>query len=239
MENPTWEGVYLYGSVRVNEVVSAFLHDFEDDLDIELEDSQGTLINSDNLSHFENIQIKFLPPRKEFSFFARDFDDYLTNFGFLYNKADEFYISNIDGFYNDSGSSNKNIDAYCKIIGLYELLLRVSDHTEMDAVNAHKHIILSVSGKDEIPVDYNSEDISQLSHAIEDIQVKGIEDDLFSKPHKSAKVSLFKKAISQYLSGNKDAKKFSILIESLPDIFKSYKNNYELFLHEFSFEDEK
>ncbi len=237
--NPSWEGSYIFGSVQVDDVLRSFVDDFGDDLEIELEDAQGSVINEYDLERYENLHIKFLPPRKEFSFFAKDFDDYLTNFGFLFKQSDEFYISDIDGLYSEGDTSNKFIKAYCKIIELYQLLLRVADHTEKDEFEAHKHIILSVAGKDEIPVVYNAVDISRLAEEIQNIQIKSVEDELFSTPHKSAKLSLFKKAISQYLSGNKDTAKFSILIERLPDVIKSYKNNYELFLHEFSFEDEK
>jgi len=239
MKNPIWEGVYIYGSVKVDQLLKSFVNDFGDDLEVELEDAQGSVINNDNLEQYQNLQIKLLPPRKEYSFFAKNFDDYLSNFGFLFKQADEFYISDIDGFYNSAGASNKNIEAYCKIIDLYKLLLRVADHTEKDDITAHKHIILSVSGKDEIPVIYNNNDIVQLSEYMQDVQIKSTEEDLFSVPHKAAKLSLFKKAISQYLSGNKDATKFSLLIERIAEVVKSYKNNYELFLHEFSFEDEK
>lgn len=239
INNPSWEGIYIFGSIKVDDLLRSFVHDYGDDLEVDLEDAQGSVINTDNLDQYESLQIKFLPPRKEFSFFAKSFDDYLLNFGFLFKQSDEFYISDIDGLYNKDGTSSENIEAYCKIIELYELLLLVADHTEKDDVNAHRHIILSVSGKDEIPVIYNSEGIARLSKHIQDVQIKSTEEELFSAPHKAAKLSLFKKAISQYLSGNKDAEKFSLLIERLPDVIKSYKNNYELFLHEFSFEDEK
>lgn len=239
IENPGWEGVYIFGSIKVDDLLKSFVKDYTDDLEIELENAQGTVINTDNIEQYENLQIKFLPPRKEFSFFAKDFDDYLANFGFIFKQSDEFYISDIDGLYREGDTSNKFIEAYCKIIELYQLLLRVADHTEKDEFDAHKHIILSVSGKDEIPVIYNFEDIYRLSEEIQNIQIKSTEEELFSTPHKSAKLSLFKKAISQYLSGNKEVEKFSILIDRITDVIKSYKNNYELFLHEFSFEDEK
>lgn len=238
IENPSWVGFYIYGSIKVNDLLESFVNDYGDDFEVELENAQGSVINTDDLDQYESLQIKFLPPRKEYSFFAKDFNDYLSNFSFLFKQSDEFYISDIDGHYNSDGTSSENINAYCKFIELYELLLRVADHTEKDDVNAHRHIILSVSGKDEIPVIYNSEDISQLSKYTHDLQIKSTEEELFSAPHKAAKLSLFKKSISQFLSGNKDAEKFSLLIEHLPDVIKSYKNNYELFLHEFSFEDE-
>jgi len=239
IDNPSWDGVYIFGSVKSDHLLETFVNDYADDLEIELENAQGSVINTDNLKQYENLQIKFLPPRKEFSFFAKDFDDYLNNFGFLFKKSDAFYIADIDGLYSEEDTSNKDIESYCKIIELYQLLLRVADHTEKDEVNEHKHIILSVSGKDEIPVIYNSEDIYRLTQVTQNVQIISTEEELFSAPHKSAKLSLFKKAISQYLSGIKDVEKFSMLIERLPDVIKSYKNNYELFLHEFSFEDEK
>lgn len=239
MTNPSWEGFYVYGSIKVDNFLKSFVKDYAEDLEIELEDAEGSIISNEDIDQYENIQIKFLPARKKFSFFAKNFDDYLLNFDFLFKKPDEFYISDIDGLYNGDSTSNICIEAYCKIIELYELLLRVADHTEKDDFFPHKHIILSVSGKDEILVSYNSGDIERLSKYLSDVQVKSIEEELFSGLHKAAKLSLFKKAIAQYLSGNKDATKFSLLIERFPEVVKSYENNCELFLSEFSFEDEK
>ena len=239
MENPVWEGARIYGSIKVDPLLKSFVDEYSDDLEVEIEDAQGSLINNVDLEKYENVQIKFFPPRKGFSFFAKNFDDYLANFSFLYKQADEFYISDINALYNGDGERHKYIDAYCKIVELYNLLLNVADHTEKDDATAHRYIILSVSGKEEIPVIYDFGDIERLSKYIQNVRISDAEEELFSTPHKAAKLSLFKKAISQYMSGNKDKDKFSLLIERFQDVVKSYKNNYELFLHEFSFEDEK
>lgn len=239
LENPKWEENRIYGLIKVDELLEKFVKDYGDDFEIELEDAQGSIISNDDLDQFDNLHIKFLPPRKEFSFFAINFDDYLNNFSFLYKQADEFYISDIKGLYFNGESSNNHIKTYCEIIELYNLLLQLADHTEKDEINAHKHIILSVSGKVEIPVIYCFEDIERVSKHRKINQIQGIKEELFSAPYKSAKILLLKKAISQYLSGNRDDSKFSILLERLAEVFKSYKNNYELFLNEFSFEDEK
>jgi hypothetical protein len=239
IESPVWEGDHLCGLVRVGEPLNSFVSEYEDDFEVELKDEQGLIISNDDLGKYDSLQIKFLPPRKVFSFFAKDFDDYLEHFNFLYKQADEFYIADIDGLYNNGDSSNNQIKAYSFVVSLYELLLRVADHTEKEGVSTHRHIILSVSGKEDIPVIYSSQDIVRLSEHLRGEQIENIEEELFSLPHKSSKLSLFKKSISQYLSGNNSDSKFSILIEQLLEIYKNYKNNYELFLHEFSFEDEK
>lgn len=241
IESPVWEGDHVCGLVKVGEPLSSFVSEYEDDFEVELKDEQGLVINNDDLGQYNSLQIKFLPPRKAFSFFAKDFDDYLEHFNFRYKQANEFYIANIDGIYKNGDSSNKQIKAYCIIVSLYELLLRVADHTEKEGTSAHRHIILSVSGKEDIPVIYNSQIIDRLSGNLhgEDIDIATIEEELFSSPHKGSKLSLFKKSISQYLSSNNSDSKFAILIEQLLEIFNNYKNNYELFLHEFSFEDEK
>jgi len=239
IKNATWEGVYVFGLIRVDGLLRQFITDYGDDLEIELEDEQGSLIDINSLNGYESLHIKFLPPRKKFSFFAKDFDDYLKNFNFLYQQPKEFYIADIDGVYKNTVSSNGQIKAYCFIVSLYELLSRVADHTEKKGASAHRHIILSVSGKEDIPVIYSREDIVRLSEHLHAEGITNIREELFSSPHKASKLSLFKKSISQYLSGNSIDSKFAILIQQLPEIIKNYTNNYELFLHEFSFEDEK
>ncbi|NOR69015.1 MAG: hypothetical protein GQ532_04865, partial [Methylomarinum sp.] len=239
IESPVWEGDHLCGRVRVGERLNSFVSEYEDDFEVELKDGQGLVISNDDLAQYDFLQIKFLPPRKVFSFFAKDFDDYLEHFSFLYKQANEFYIADIDGLYKNSDSSSSQIKAYCFVVSLYELLLRVADHTEKEGASTHRHIILSVSGKEDIPVIYSSQDIIRLSENLHGKNITNIEEELFSSPHKASKLSLFKKSISQYLSGNNSDVKFAILIEQLLEIYKNYKNNYELFLHEFSFEDEK
>lgn len=99
LENPKWEENRIYGLIKVDELLEKFVKDYGDDFEIELEDAQGSIISNDDLDQFDNLHIKFLPPRKEFSFFAINFDDYLNNFSFLYKQADEFYISDIKGLY--------------------------------------------------------------------------------------------------------------------------------------------
>jgi len=239
IESPVWEGDHVCGLVKVREPVNSFVSEYEDDFEVELKDEQGLVISNDDLGKYEFLQIKFLPPRKVFSFFAKDLDDYLEHFNFLYKQANEFYIADIDGVYKDGDSSSNQIKAYCFVVSLYELLLRVADHTEKEAASAHRHIILSVAGKEDIPVIYSSQNIVRLSENLHGENIATIEEELFSSPHKGSKLSLFKKSISQYLSGNNSDSKFAILIEQLLEIYKNYKNNYELFLHEFSFEDEK
>ena len=215
IESPVWEGDHVCGLVRVGEPLSSFVSEYEDDFEVELKDEQGVIINNDDLGQYDSLQIKFLPPRKGFSFFAKDFDDYLEHFNFLYKQADEFYITDIDGLYKSGGSSNDQIRAYCFVVRLYELLLRVADHTEKEGASAHRHIILSVSGKEDIPVIYSSQDIVRLSESFHGEDIATIEEELFSSPHKGSKLSLFKKSISQYLSGNNSDVKFAILIEQL------------------------
>lgn len=239
INNATWEDAYVFGSIKVDELLKQFINDYSDDLEVELEDEQGLIIDPIKLDQYKNLQIKFLPPRKKFSFFAKDLDDYLEHFNFIYKQANEFYIADIDGLYKNEVSSNDEIKAYCFVVSLYELLSRVADHTEKEGASAHRHIILSVSGKEDIPVIYNSQDITLLSESIHGGYITNVEEELFSSPHKSSKLSLFKKSISQYLSGNNVDSKFAILIKQLPEIVKDYTNNYELFLNEFSFEDEK
>lgn len=84
INNATWEDAYVFGSIKVDELLKQFINDYSDDLEVELEDEQGLIIDPIKLDQYKNLQIKFLPPRKKFSFFAKDLDDYLEHFNFIY-----------------------------------------------------------------------------------------------------------------------------------------------------------
>jgi hypothetical protein len=239
MKNPSWEGSFLYGGVNVNESLISLFNDYGDDLEVEFENEQGDLLSPEDLVSYSFVHVKFLPPRKEFSFFAKDFEDYLANFSFRTQVADEFYISDLDGFCSDKKTNNNFIRSYLKIIDLYGLLSRISDHTDKDESNSHKHIILTVSGKEEIPVVYGFDDICKFYRCVDAVDIVRLEEEVFSAPHKSAKISLLKKSIAQYLAPCGEYEKFPTLVAKFIDIQKTYSNNYDLFVNEFSFEDEK
>lgn len=239
IKNVSWDGAYLFGAVKVDDELISFVDDYEDDLEIALENAQSNVIYSSDIKKYSNLQIKFLPPRKEYAFFARDFDDYLANFGFMYKPASEFYISSIDALYPNNSSNSTQIEAYLRIVKLYELLGTVADHSDIDNVTAHKHIFLSATGKDEFDVVYDQSIIEKLSGRLDSFEIDSAREDVFMEPHKNSKKILLKKSMSQFVIGAKEEEKFGLIIERFSDIFKSYKNNYELFLNEFSFEDER
>ena len=130
ISNVSWEESRIYGSIQVTPSLKTFAEDYYDTFEIELEDETGSLIDLSKIDSYSHLQIKFLPPRTNRSFLAKDFDDLLTHFNFHLTLCDEFYIHDQDIYFPDSNCTNKQLKAYQKIIELLKTLDLVSDHTQ-------------------------------------------------------------------------------------------------------------
>jgi len=235
LEEPKWRDASVFASFKVTKEAKEFINTFHDTLDMEIENHEGLVIDENEIDSYQNLQLKFIPTRNEYFFFAKNFNDFLNNFDFSYTPPNEFYIAEIDGYCKSNESENQEIKSYLCLIKIFNLLYDIADHTETSQ-NLKSLIFLSPTGKEEISLRY-TEQLFKDGKFIYDIDK--FKEELISSPHKKTKIALFKKAISQHTQGLNEASKTSSLFSEFQEIEKRYNNNYELFLNEFSFEDEK
>lgn len=236
LEGVQWTDSYhIYGSFEVNKDTKLFIAQFSDALNIELENHEGMLIDQDNIDQYQHLQIKFLPLRNENLFFAKNLEDYLNNFNFIYKPAKEFYIADIDAEYADDQTNNEKIKSYLSLIQLSEFLNGLADHAEKTQAGTSL-IFLSSTSKEEIPIKY-THTLFEKNNLIYDISK--IKEEILSPPHTKTKISLFKKSVVSHTQGLNEENKLSYLFSNLKEIEKKFSNNYDLFLNEFSFENEK
>jgi hypothetical protein len=236
LERAQWtDSNHVYGSFSVNEETKRFVAQYGDALNIDLENHEGILIDQDNIEQYQNLQIRFLPLRNESLFFAKDLEDYLRNFNFLYMPPKEFYIADIDAECEDNQTTNEKIKSYLSVIQLFNFLNGLADHVEKNQ-NGTSLIFISSTSKEELPIKYTHTIFEKKAPIYDIIKLK---EEILSPPHTKTKISLFKKAITSHTQGLNEENKLASLFSNLKEIEKKFSNNYDLFLNEFSFENEK
>ncbi len=229
----------MSGKLNITEETLPVLQYRDTDFELSVQRTDGTEVDINSCAIGEIVSITFKPPREIDCFFAKDMEDLLECHGFISEPSKCFYVSDIDEYCENKVTSSPILLRYFYAINLYGFLSRLSDHTQKDLHEKPHLIVITLSGKIDIEIQYTSKDLKNLSADSNIDSLSVIENEILSPPHKGTKSSLFKKAISKQLKPVDEARHFATIMLFLNKIIKEYRNNYELFLNEFSFESEK
>jgi hypothetical protein len=184
-------------------------------------------------------QVIIEPTRVPACYWAYDLNDLIK--GARYEHPNQFYLADHEFLFDGNEAENipRHIQAYFSVIQLQKLFLdnEIADHI-VPTPSPKTLVFLGNGSKLELPLSYTAE---VLANSADDIckNVEMLTSFFNDAKHKSEKKHLFKALLLEILKGHNRELRFSALLKNLSAISKRLHDNYELFVSEFSFEDER
>lgn len=236
MSNKSWCDGYIYGGINLTPDSIAFIREFEDQFDIELSDEEDRSISITRIDQYSSANIKLIPPRSPETFFAKDINDYLNYHSFLFKRAERIYLSNEQETLENGITKGEVLADYLSALHLFSFLENLSEHTS-ESQQVRSIILFYGNEKISISSVFCGKTLETLHKKRE--LIENIVNNVVSEPHIETKKSLFKKVVTDALKNEKDKDRFALLIENLETITQQFTSNYEIFLNNFSFDNEK
>ncbi len=234
MTNISWDGGEIEGNIVLTQEINEIIFQLEiHNLiypTIKLADRELTIteLKSDGIVNRE-CKIKLHPPR--FSngslFFAKDLDDLFSITRYQFEEPDQYFIARYN-FQKGQKNIPPEINKYVQIVKLITLLKDICDHHEIKS--GQLRLIFLCKNKLELPIQYNIDDTNQINNL--DSLIHGLK----SEPHNDQKVEIFRSVLFEVLININSNERFKHLLFCFEDLLKRFKDNYQLFLSEFSFE---
>ena len=237
LESPLFKKGKIKGVLALNEELLSGLKAIDSTLDgsvtVQKNNRRETLsnliISGDTVADTYDVEIE--PIRLESAFFAENLDDVIKNHNFRYLKPNAFYLVEQD-YLSGENKENAETQAYFDALSLIRLIEEIADHTEKDS-NKTSFVILFKNKKIEIPLNYEAADLKQLPE-LQDLKSK-IENEL----HQQEKKTLLKKAIYDRVEKQPSDDALKLIIANFTSIYKQYEEDYNLYVSEFSFTNER
>lgn len=163
------------------------------------------------------------------TFFAQSWEHFLGSHNFKFVAPEVWYVAEDDYF---SGQKNETVSSrrYAAVLSLLKILREVADYCD-ESLSGLKLIFLNKI-KLELPITYAASDLRDVP------KVKEMEDDLFdaSFKHKEQRKVIIKVILDELLKDTRDDLRFMKLLTDFVLFKQRYKDNYDLYTAEFSFE---
>lgn len=192
---------------------------------------------ADHLGEIIQVKVIFDSNTKVY----KNFENFLSSRNRRIDEVGYFYIIEDDFLYfNDSDIELENnpdvvsvFENYLKLRNLFSAFKDLSDHVNMIGEHHINELIFFHKSKISLPVAYDAKYLKASSDCI-DLFLAVIQDNI----HYEQKKSIFKEAL--YLTLNKidnNKDKLDYLITHFLRFYKKFRENYDLFVSEFSFDD--
>jgi len=224
LTNIKWDGTDFIGVIERSEENCQLLSDCE---------SEGLLFAFD-IRFLQPviglyIEVQAQPPRYQSGFFAKSVDELLAQADFSYKTPESFYLVDKDELYPDSEELPSDlVQGYLHTIRLIHLLRTVADHE--DVSTGKMRLVLLLKEKIEIIVGYERNALRIMPELVE------LESLLGEQMHQEQRRTIFKKLLLEELKQIDVADRFRKIIERLPELFRRFIDNYQLYVSEFSFD---
>jgi hypothetical protein len=177
----------------------------------------------------DSVEIELPVPRSANSFFANSWQELLDHHSFRFAAPKEFFVAQ-ENYYSDDASTTVSSKRYNSILSLISVLKQTADYVDstMDGLK----LIFLTNGKFELPINYqyvsfrDTPGCAELASNFENASTK----------HLEQRKAIVKIVLSEMLSGVASSARFKDLLERFPEFIKRVKDNYELYIAEFSFE---
>lgn len=232
MGNPEWRDGEIIGDVHLDELsiplIESMLSDHLIYPTAEFEGKQVSLSEVD-LSNppGRKARITLQPPRSHSVFFAKDLDEILESPKRKLEAPSQFFVAKLN-YMSGESEVPAEVVKYRDALNLIELLEYVADYTE----RSEGRCVFVLIGADKflLPVNYSAMDLKNVE------QVRELSEFLKDKPHRDQKKIIFSSVIIEYLRNTPKDSRISHLMKNFPDVESKFKDNYELFVSEFSFD---
>ena len=184
----------------------------------------------------EKVHVDINPPRTSEIFFAEDIDDLISHHDFHRRVPTHAFLRSQGYLYEQDTSTQDGMPAafsrYLSAIQLVSFLVSVADHTEKRTGRLWV-VVLTKSGKLEIPVEYGGGDLRDLPG------LDALRERVLASPHEDEKMVLLKAALAEVLGQVAVGQRFAVLLDKYEIVKEKFTANYELYVSEFSFEDDR
>lgn len=178
----------------------------------------------------QELELELSVPRGQGEFFAIDWGDLLSHHGFYYEKPKAFFVAS-DEYFSEEKKETFSSKRYQATLSLIEVLREVADYSDISMDGGLKLIFLNQT-KLEIPVIYSAENLRDVP------KIKSLKDDIVgvNLTHKDQRKTIIKVILNEMLASESLKMRFVELLKKFPDFLQRYKDSYELYVAEFSFE---
>lgn len=176
-------------------------------------------------------------PQTRQAFFAENLQDMVSS-GHSYTSPNHFYIYDIDYLSTDSNIVD-DVAKYLSVLDFVDFMNTRIEHDHLETLPDKNLVVyfLNSQRKLSLPLQYDFNalllDSKELSSSIQKLRHH------FAEPfHSLDKQQLFKATLINHLQFQGESDRFSFLINRLSEFTKAFEDNYELFVSQFSYEDE-
>ena len=233
-----WEQALFKGTFTKSATTTSLLQalDSDGETQIELEKFDGSPLSLEtaieNINDGDTLRISVRPVRTEWAFVARDFDDLLDHFDFGIQQPQIYLISELT-YTNIEETADKPhpVEIYGRTLTFVNLLRDIAEYVE-----PLKKTFIFIGGKRrlDLNITYSSHDMglkSEFYDKFEHVFSEGL--------HYGVKKTLFVSALLETLQNAPVKERFQVLLSKLDLLWQKFYADYQLYVSEFSFENEK
>lgn len=210
--------------------------DSDGETQIELEKFDGSPLSLEiaisTVNEGDTLRISVHPVRTKWAFVAKDFDDLLDHFDFSIQQPQIYLISDI-AYTNveEDAVRPHSVEMYGRTLKFVRLLKDVAEYTE-----PLKKILIFIGGRRrlDLNVTYGSHDMGlkpEFYDKFENVFSEGL--------HYGVKKTLLISALLETLQNAPIQERFQVLLSKLDLLWQKFYADYQLYISEFSFENEK
>lgn len=222
LQKPVFEGASIKGRLKISEDHRPHLAKLAD-AEWLIEPSYRELVDD------AEIEVEVRVGVGQSAFFATTWAHLLVNHNFKYVAPEIYYVVE-DDYLSNEKRETINSRRYGSVLSLLKILREVADYSD-DSLMGLTFVFLNKT-KLEIPVDYGVD-------ALRDVpKVADLENDMFdtSHRHKEQRKIILKVLLGDLLKDTAEDRRFEKLLESFVLFMQRYKDSYDLYIAEFSFE---
>lgn len=183
------------------------------------------------------VQIVLELPRSENLFYANGLDDVITYQSFAWEKPDVLILDELSFNGMSDPIPPQEVKAYHLVIDLIALLLKpeAGNHSNRNSDGLSLYI-LGPNKKLQLDIKYSASDLNFIDL---DKAMSTFNNILNEKAYSETKYSLLRSCLIDFLMPVPQADRFSHLIKHISEAATQFRQNFDLFLSEFKFENER
>lgn len=222
LKGPALDGGYVKGKLKVTEELAATLTKLAE-LDWLLEPPLKRVVVG------AEIEVEVKVGVGQAFFFAMTWADLLATHNFKYVAPEVYYVAE-DDFLSTEENETVSSRRYGSVLSLLKVLREVADYCD-ESLSGLKFIYLNTT-KLELPINYAATDLRDVP------KVKELEEDIFdaSYKHKEQRKVIIKLILDELLKDTVEEERFTKLLSDFVLFKQRYKDSYDLYIAEFSFE---
>lgn len=183
--------------------------------------------NADSLNVGDIVELDVNDPKISIGIIATDLEDLLIAPKARIREPVRYYVIS-DKFSKTDTIIPHSIECYRSVINLVELLKQAAAYLDEDA----GELIFVHEGKYKLPIEYVASDVLQ----IDIVSIFRLLESFENDTHKDQKLAILAKSVQTVCNAAKPKERFSILLEHLAELLKSFSEGYRLFVADFSYD---